>query len=127
MNPIFQEVKDSFKDSNGSMVVDFLQLYKMTELAADLPYSTTKISLNYDGPALKFTILTHKDTNADFHIDSASGSCNSLASPVIIQAKLLRLLLRGFQAFPQITISLSSKGIEVKSEVFSSLLVADPS
>ena len=108
------------------MLVDFLQLYRMTELAAELPYSIAKIELNYEGSALRFVIKTRKESDAEFFIEGTSGEFKSLAKPIVVQAKQMKLLLRGFQSFTSVGVRLSPKGLGLESDVYSGVLVADP-
>ena len=125
INPLFNEVKASLVGE--PMLVDFLQLYRMTELAAELPYSIAKIELNYDGSALKFVIKTRKEQDAEFRIEGTSGDFKAMSKPIVVQAKQMKLLLRGFQSFTTIGVSLSPKGLGLTSDVYSGVLVADPS
>ena len=125
VNPLFEEIFNSF--DNEGVSVDFLQIYKMTELAAELPYSSSKVALNYGESGLSYVIKTRKEVDAAFNIESTSSKVPALAKSIIVQAKLFRLLLRGFQANSTIVVTLSSKGLQLSTDTCSAYLVADPS
>lgn len=126
-NEMFKDIKASFKQ-DSHLLIDFLQLYKMTELAAELPYSTGRIEMNIiDGTLLHFSIGTRKEAPADFRIEgSTQALIPSLKKNITVQAKLFKLLLSGFAGSSQVALSFSDIGLRVCSDTYQAYLIADP-
>lgn len=97
--------------------VDLLQLFKMVELSADLPYSTGKIGLNYDDEGISLAIKTKKGSDSKFSIPgSPDGRTQPIAKELVMQAKLLRVLLRAFNGSTSIRVSISEKGLALETD-----------
>lgn len=97
--------------------VDLIQLFKMVELSADLPYSTGKVGINYGDEGLELAIKTKKGSDSMFSIPgSQDGRTQRLNKELIMQAKLLRVLLRAFNGSTSIRVSVSEKGLALETD-----------
>ena len=108
--------------------VDSVQVSKLITVAAILPYSIGKVAMNFaDGTGdLTIEIQTKKSKNSKFDISgSKSGDVKPLAKDLIVQAKLFQTLLRVFSHESSICISLSEKGIGIKTDNYIAALLTE--
>ena len=102
-------LKDNMKDvlAKPGMFVDFLQLYKMVELASELPYSIGKVSFQYKDGNLVLAIKTKAGKDSVFILGGSpvEGLVN-LKNEIILQAKLLKILLRSFAGSSSVKVAL---------------------
>lgn len=107
---------------NDGVYVDFIQFYKMIEVAAELPYSIGKVGLNYsDNGELRVVIKTKSSSTPDSVFDlpgSVAGNVTPLEKDLVLQAKLLRILLRSFADSSSIKISLADEGMGIYTDTF---------
>lgn len=109
--------------SNTGVYVDFLQVYKMVELASDLPYSTGKIGMNFTEEGVNLSIKTKKGNDSNFNISgSIEGDVVPLAEELQLQAKLLKVLMRTFANKSSIKICLSDKGYGMVADSYSAVM-----
>lgn len=126
------KISDTMKNSIGNVVtgngvfVDFVQLYKMVEVAAELPYSTGKIGINYSDEGIKLAIKTKKDADAIFDITgSKEGDTTPIADELIVQAKLFRVVLRSFATKSSIKLTVTKDGIGISAEDYSAAIYSE--
>lgn len=97
--------------------IDLLQLYKMVEVSADLPYSIGKVGLNVSLDGVSLAIKTKKGKDSVFTLSGSSdGSPQSLDKEVLLQSKLLRILLRSFGNSASVRVSVTPKGVGIKTD-----------
>lgn len=114
------QLLNQLEESTGTpgVYVDLIQLFKMVELSADLPYSTGKIGLNYGDDGITLSIKTKKGKDSIFSLSgSTEGRTSPLEKELIMQSKLLRVLLRTFNGSNSVKLSLSDKGLCVETEL----------
>jgi hypothetical protein len=110
----------------GGVFVDFISFYKMVEVAADLPYSIGKIGLNYSEDGIHLAIKTKKDKDSVFNITgSKDGEVVSLKDELIVQAKLLKIVLRSFASKSSVRLSVSEKGLGIVSDDYSAAIYSE--
>ena len=119
-------LKESMADVllEDGVFIDFMQYYKMIDVAAELPYSVGKVGLNFneDG-SLRLLIKTKKDKDALFTLTgSVSGAPKPLAEELILQARLLKIVLKAFAAHSSIKISLSDRGLGIRTDAYSAVI-----
>lgn len=126
------KVSESMKDNLNKVItgkgvyVDFIQLFKVIEVAADLPYSVGKVGMNFCDEGLKVVIKTKKNKDAEFNITaSVEGDATPLDEELVVQAKLLKIVLRSFASKPSILISLSKEGMGVSADDYSSAIYSE--
>lgn len=109
------------------LFIDFIQLSRLVKLAAELPYSVGKVALNYAADdRLEIEIQTKKQQASMFYLaGSKSGVTSPLSKPVVVQAKLLYTLLRSFAHESSINVILTDRGIGVKCDSYSSVLLVE--
>lgn len=105
------------KPSEGGFHVDLVQLYKIVELAAELPYSLGKLDFTYSpGAGLLIGLQTRKGTTHEFTVSgSQDGSLREDASATI-QAKLLRVVLRTFAGKSTVKVSILNGELVISTE-----------
>ena len=126
------KISDSMKKSISNVVtadgvfVDFVQLYKMVEVAAELPYSTGKIGINYSDEGIKLAIKTKKDSDAIFDISgSKEGNTTPINDELIVQAKLFRVVLKSFASKSSIRLTVTKDGIGVSADDYSAAIYSE--
>lgn len=126
------KISDSMKNSISNVVtsngvfVDFVQLYKMVEVAAELPYSTGKIGVNYSDEGIRIAIKTKKDADAIFDIaGSKEGDTTPIKDELIVQAKLFRVVLRSFASKASVKLTVSKDGIGISADDYSSAIYSE--
>lgn len=125
-------VSESMKDNISTVVtdkgvyVDFVQFYKMVEVASDLPYSIGKIGVNYSEEGIKVNIMTKKGGSNPFDIaGSIEGEIEPLKEELVVQAKLLRIVLRSFASKSSIRLTVSDKGLGIQSDDYRAALYSE--
>lgn len=112
-------------NENG-VFVDFIQLYKMIELASELPYALGKVGINYSDDGICVDVKTKKGASNIFNISgSIEGDIKPLDKELVVQAKLLRILLRSFASKQSIRLSVSSDGLGVSCDDYSSAIYSE--
>lgn len=97
--------------------VDLLQLYKMVEVSADLPYSIGKVGLNNSLEGIQLAIKTKKGKDSIFTLSGSNeGNPQPLEKEVVLQSKLLRILLRSFGASASVKVSVTNKGVGIETD-----------
>lgn len=106
--------------------VDLVSIFKMVEVAADLPYSTGKVGINYTEDGVQLSIKTKKGNPCEFTIPgSVQGNCSPLSSELVVQAKLLRTVLRTFATKSSIMLTLTPKGIIISADNYASIVYTE--
>lgn len=125
-------MSDSMKNNIGTVVtnegvfVDFIQLYKMVEVASDLPYAIGKIGINYCDDGISVNIMTKKGNDNKFTISgNIEGDISALKEDLIVQAKLLRVVLRSFASKSSVRLTVSDKGLGIMSDDYSAALYSE--
>lgn len=123
------KVSDTLKDGistvvvNDGVFVDFVQLYKIVEVASELPYAIGKIGFNYTEDGVNLAIKTKKGADSMFTLNgSKAGNTDALTEELVVSAKLLRIFLRSFAAQSSVKISLSAKGMGISCDDYSSAI-----
>ncbi len=119
------KIPNSVKDNidnvllDDGIYVDYNQLYKMIDLAANISYSVGKIEMNFtEDNKLKLIIKTKTKHDADIEASgSVSGSVSPLDEGLVFQASLLKVLLRAFKS-NTVKISLSEDGLGIANDKF---------
>lgn len=97
--------------------IDLVQLFKMVEVSADLPYSIGRIGLNYDSDGVSLAIKTKKGRDSIFSLSgSQEGAIKTLDEEIQVQSKLLRILLRSFQGSASVKVVILKEGLGIESE-----------
>lgn len=117
---LIDKVKSVSTDSG--VFVDFIQFYKMVELAAELPYATGRISLNYNDEGIEVVLFTKKGNNTFTISGSIEGTPSPLAKPFEVQAKLLRVVLRTFATKSSIKLSIDKEGLGIGADDYQAFL-----
>ena len=109
--------------------VNFTELYKMVELASELPYATGKVLINYtDRGSLKLIIKTKSEKQSVFNIGGViSGEIKPLRKDLVLQAKLFKVLLKSFSDNSSIKLSLSKAGIGLFTDQFKASIYPESS
>lgn len=117
------KVADQMKDSisavatNDGVYVDFLQLYKLVEIASELPYAIGKVAFNYCEDGVELIIKTKKGNDSKFVLNgSEEGNTAPMKEEIVVQAKLLRVFLRAFANQSSVKLTLSSKGTGIQCQ-----------
>lgn len=125
-------MSESMKDNittvvtNEGVFVDFVQLYKMVEVASDLPYAIGKIGINYCDDGISVNIMTKKGADNKFTISgNIEGDLTPLAEDLVVQAKLLRVVLRSFASKSSVRLTVSDKGLGILSDDYSAALYSE--
>lgn len=125
-------MSESMKDNIGTVVtdqgvfVDFVQLYKMVEVASDLPYAIGKIGINYCDDGISVNIMTKKGNDNKFTISgNIEGNTVALKEDLVVQAKLLRVVLRSFASKSSVRLTVSDKGLGIQSDDYSAALYSE--
>lgn len=106
--------------------VDFIQLYKMVELASELPYALGKVGINYSDDGIYVDVKTKKGASNIFNISgSIEGNIAPLDKELVVQAKLLRILLRSFASKQSIKLSVSKEGLGISCDDYSSAIYSE--
>ena len=110
------------------MYVDLVHLYRIIEVAAELPYGVGKVGLNFEEGVLSVGIKTRKGNDSVLKIaGSVSGEVGRLETELVVQAKILRALLRSFVGSSSVRVSLASGGIGISSDKYSAVLYSEGS
>lgn len=105
------------KPAEGGFHVDLVQLYKIVELAADLPYSLGKLVFTYaPGAGLKINLATRKGTDHEFTVSGSQDGKLVDDATATIQAKLLRVVLRTFAGQSTVKLSILNGEIVISCE-----------
>jgi len=125
-------MSDTLKSNMSTVVnqdgiyIDFIQFYKIVELAADLPYSLGKVGMNVGEDGVVLNIKTKKGTDNSFNITgSFDGTPKVLSSELIIQAKLLRVLLRSFAAKQSVKVIITDMALGIVSDDYESVIYTE--
>lgn len=125
-------VSESMKNNIGTVVtdsgvfVDFIQLYKMVEVASDLPYALGKIGINYCDDGITVNIMTKKGNDNKFTISgNIEGTVTPLEEDLVVQAKLLRIILRSFASKSSVRLTISDTGLGILSDDYSAALYSE--
>ena len=125
-------ISESMKDNVSSVIgdsgvfVDFLSLYKMVEVAADLPYSIGKVGINYSDDGIVIAIKTKKGNDNIFNIPgSKNGSTDPMADELVVQAKLLKIVLRSFASKSSVKVCVSDKGMGIVCDDYSAAIYSE--
>lgn len=112
-------------DSSKGVYVDFIQFYKMVEVSADLPYSIGKLGFKYSDTGLSLFLKTKKDKDSEFTLHGSPDNNPTYDKELILQAKLLRIVLRSFAGRATLKVSLDDNGIAISSGDMKAVLLAD--
>lgn len=121
-------LKDNMEKVVGEsgVFVDFIQLYKMIELASELPYAIGKVGINYTDSGIRLDIKTKKGDSNTFEISgSPEGGIAPLDKELVVQAKLLKIVLRSFASQASIRVSVSADGLGIKAGDYSGVLYSE--
>lgn len=125
-------MSDTLKNNMTNVVksdgvyVDFIQLYKMVELASELPYALGKVGINYSDDGVYVDVKTKKGASNIFNISgSVEGDTAPLEKELVVQAKLLRILLRSFASKQSIKLTVSTDGLGVACDDYSSAIYSE--
>lgn len=125
-------VSASMKDNIDKVVkdegvyVDFVQFYKMVEVASDLPYAIGKIGINYCDEGILVNIMTKKGADNKFTIaGNIEGNISEMKEELVVQAKLLRIILRSFASKSSIRLTVSEEGLGILSDDYSAALYSE--
>lgn len=111
---------------NDGVYVDFIQFYKSIELASELPYALGKVNVNYTDTGVSVDIVSKKGTSNIFNIDGSSqGDVKELEKPLVVQAKLLRVVLRSFVSKSSIKLTVSDKGLGIEADTYKACLYSE--
>lgn len=123
------KVSETLKEGIGSVVtesgvyVDFVQLYKIVEVASELPYAIGKVGFNYNEEGIALAIKTKKGADSIFTLGgSKTGDTTPMGDELIVSAKLLRIFLRSFATQSSVKITLSAKGMGISCDDYSSAI-----
>lgn len=117
-------ISDVVKDSG--VYVDFVQFYKMVQVASDLPYAIGKIGINYCDEGIDVNIMTKKGTDNRFTISgNKENEIEKLDEDLVVQAKLLRIILRSFASKSSIRLTVSEDGLGILSDDYSAALYSE--
>lgn len=118
--------KDIFDEAitETGVVVDMLKLYRVVEVASELPYSLGKISIGYDPNGISLVIKTKKGIDSKFVIDGYYEGEKTDIEAKEVQAKLLKILLRSYTT-PTVKIMVSKKGIAIDSGDYQSVILSE--
>lgn len=109
---------------DDGVFIDLVQLYKMVGLAAELSYGTGRVHLNNreDG-SLEVTIKTRKGADDTFLLSGSTvGKLKTLEQPLVLQAKILKLLLRAFSNGATVKVTVTEKGLGLVNDFYSAVL-----
>lgn len=121
-SPVFDKLED-YKGNVG-VHIDTIQIYKMSELAAELSFSAGRVQLEYSDKGAKFTIITKKDKNSEFELEgSMDGKVNK--KKVIVQASLLKTLLRVFARCSSVKLSIEESGISLSTDNYKAIIIGE--
>ena len=96
--------------------VDLVQLYKLVEVASDFPHSTGKVGLKVLDDGIQVIMKTKKGQNCEFMVSgSASVKDSAYDKEIVVQAKLLRILLRTFASESSVKLVINPKGLGISS------------
>jgi hypothetical protein len=125
-------MSDSLKNNMNNVLtqegvfVDFIQLYKMIELASELPYALGKVGINYTENGLVIDIKTKKGLSNVFEISgSIDGAPDPLKEELVVQAKLLKILLRSFASKQSVKVSLTKDGLGLVCDDYSAAIYSE--
>ena len=111
---------------NEGVFVDFIQLYKMVELASELPYALGKVGINHSDDGVYVDVKTKKGASNIFNISgSVEGTTTPLDKELVVQAKLLRILLRSFASKQSIKLTVSGEGLGITCDDYSSAIYSE--
>lgn len=123
---------ESMRQNIGTVVtkdgvfVDFIQLYKMIEVASELPYAIGKVGINYTEDGISVDILTKKGGSNSFNITgSKEGNTEPLKNDLVVQAKLLKIILRSFASKSAVKITVSENGLGIQADDYSSAVYSE--
>ena len=123
------KVSDTLKDGISTVVtdngvyVDFVQMYKIVEVASELPYAIGKVGFNFAEDGVSLSIKTKKGVDSNFVLNGSKvGNTDPLAEELVVSAKLLRIFLRSFATQSSVKISLSSKGMGISCDDYTSAI-----
>lgn len=107
--------------------VDLIQLYKMVQLAAELNYSIGNIGFNYtDDGAIRMAIKTKKGKDSIFTLTGSSvGNVKPLPSEIVVQAKMLRIILRSFSSCPSVKLAVNPEGLGIESDIYAAAVMVN--
>lgn len=123
-----ESMKNNIDEVVGAdgVYIDFLQLYKMIEVASELPYAIGKVGLNYSDEGILLGIKNKKGADALFDISgSKEGSTAPLKEELVVQAKLLKIVLRSFASKSSVRISLSKNGLGIVSDDYTAAIYSE--
>ena len=107
----------------SGMFVDLIQVYKLVEVASELPYSIGKVGLKLTDDGIQLAIKTKKNEDSIFNLaGSYNKKDNVYKEEIVVQAKLLRILLRTFASESSIQMVFSDKGLGVFTDTYKAAL-----
>jgi hypothetical protein len=124
-NKVPVALKTMLAEINGysGSFVDLVQLYKLVEVASELPYSIGKVGLTLTDEGVRVAIKTKRNEDSIFNL---TGSYNSgketYKQEIVVQAKLLRILLRTFASESAVQLVFSDKGLGVFTDSYKAAL-----
>ena len=123
------KVSETLKEGIGSVVtrdgvyVDFIQLYKIVEVASELPYAIGKVGFNYVEDGIGLTVKTKKGGDSPFVLNGSKvGNTTPLSEELVVSAKLLRTFLRSFATQSSVLLTLSTKGMGISCDDYMSAI-----
>lgn len=123
------KVSETLKEGIGSVVtkdgvyVDFIQLYKIVEVASELPYAIGKVGFNYVDDGIGLTVKTKKGGDSPFVLNGSKvGNTTPLSEELVVSAKLLRTFLRSFATQSSVLLTLSPKGMGISCDDYMSAI-----
>ncbi len=119
----FKEDIDRIVAEDG-VYVDFNNFYRLIEISAELSYSVGRVELDFtEDKELKVVLKTKKGKDGEFFFPgSVTGNPKGLQKTLVIQAKLLRLLLKSFANKGNIRVSLNEDGMGLYVDNYEAVL-----
>lgn len=127
-NTLSETMKNNISTIVGDtgVFVDFIQFYKMIEVASELPYAIGKVGINYSEEGIKVNIMTKKGTDNIFDIPGhVQGTPVALKAELVVQAKLLKIILRSFATKTSVRLSVCDKGFGIQADDYSAAIYAE--